>query len=143
MQWAGHISQCHITVKELVPIVIAAAIWGSQWQGQTIAVKCDNMAVVSIINKGTSHDPDAMHLARCLAFIKAKYDLELVASHIRGVENTIADALSRNNMTLFRSLTPQAHRRPAEIPDTLLDLLLVSRPDWTSNNWTELWSTIF
>ena len=143
IQWAGPIQNSHITVKELVPIVIATAIWGKQWQGQTVSIQCDNMAVVSIVNRGTSRNPDAMHLARCLAFIKARYDLDLVSSHIRGVDNSVADALSRNNMTLFRSLLPQASQQPAEVPDSLLDMLLVSRPDWTSRHWTDLWNSTF
>ena len=83
IQWAGAISNCHITVQELVPIVIAAAVWGRQWRGQTVMIRCDNMAVVSVINHGSCRNPDAMHLARCLAFIKAKMQVELVASHIR------------------------------------------------------------
>lgn len=28
LQWAGPVTECHITAKEMVPIVIAAAIWG-------------------------------------------------------------------------------------------------------------------
>ena len=36
------------------------------------AVLCDNEAVVTIINKGTTKDNECMHLVRCLAFIKAK-----------------------------------------------------------------------
>ena len=34
---------------------------------------CDNSAVVAIINKGDSKEPEAMHLLRCLAFLKAKF----------------------------------------------------------------------
>ena len=39
-----------------------------------------------------------MHLVRCLAFIKAKYEFELMATHVRGVDNPIADALSRDKL---------------------------------------------
>ena len=143
LPWEGPIKQCHITAKELVPIVVAAAVWGKGWQGQTVQVWCDNTAVVNIINRGSSRDKDAMHLARCLAFIEAKFDLDLVASHIKGVNNTLADALSRDNLTLFRSLLPQAAPEPTCIPESLLDLLLVSKPDWTSPHWTDLWNSIF
>ena len=86
---------------------------------------------------------DVMHLARCLAFIKAKFEFELLATHLLGVRNPIADALSRNHMDSFHSLLPQADDSPTAIPEALLDLLIVSRPDWTSTHWTDLWSTIF
>ncbi len=140
LPWAGQVHQWHITAKELVPIVVAAALWGSEWRGQTVLARCDNAAVVAIINKGKSKDKEAMHLARCLAFIQAEHDLILSASHIRGVENTRADALSRNDLTKFRAQCPQAATDPTLIPEALLDLLLIKRPDWTCPSWTELWT---
>lgn len=143
LQWAGPISNYHITIKELVPIVLAAAVWGHQWKGKTIRARCDNAAVVSIINSGSSRVLEAMHVMRCLAFIAAKYEFSIFATHIRGVDNTLADALSRNNESLFRSLHPQAKQSPTAIPVSLLDLLIVSKPDWLSQHWTLLWSSTF
>lgn len=143
LQWAGPIKECHTTAKELVPIVVAAVIWGGEWQGKAVQVWCDNTAVVSTINHGASRNRDAMHLARCLAFVTAKLEFELVASHIKGSDNTLADALSRDNLPMFRSLHPQAAPEPTPIPEALLDLLLVSKPDWTSQRWTSLWNNIF
>ena len=72
LPWTGPITECHLTAKELVPIVAAAALWGKEWQGQTVQVWCDNTVVVSIVNHGLSRDKQAMHLARCLVFIMAK-----------------------------------------------------------------------
>ena len=34
--WAGPISSNHITVKELAPILVAAAAWGDQWKGAVV-----------------------------------------------------------------------------------------------------------
>ena len=102
-------------------------------------VQCDNAAVVSIINH---KNPEAMHLTRCLVFIAAKWEFHLVATHIKGMDNTLADILSLDNLVLFRSLHPQADREPSTIPEALLDVLIISRPDWTSRSWTEVWSTI-
>ena len=106
-------------------------------------VLCDNEAVVAIINQGTSKDPEAMHLVRCLAFIMANWEFYLFASHVKGHTDTAADALSRNNVSLFRSVHPQAHPLPTPITVGLLDLLIVRKPDWLSPTWTELWSSIF
>ena len=82
------------------PITIAAVVRGRGWQGKVVRAWCDNEAVVCIVNQGTSRDPEVMHLVRCLAFIKARFQFELVASHIRHSSNTKADALSRNNSNL-------------------------------------------
>ena len=143
LQWGGQITSCHITTKELVPIVIAAAVWGPNWKGLTVRAMCDNSAVVAAINSGTSRAQEAMHLLRCLAFICAKFNFSMHANHIPGVDNTLADALSRNNDQLFKSLYPQGNPAPTPIPVELLDLLIVSMPDWTSVHWTQLWSSIF
>ncbi len=133
----------HITTKELVPIVLETALWGKEWQGQAVQIWCDNAAVVSVINQGSSRDKQAMHLTRCLAFIKAKFELELVAAHISGANNTKPDALSRNKLSLFHCLHPQTNSKPTNIREALLDLLLVSKPDWMSQHWENLWTSIF
>ena len=143
LQWVGPICEYHITVKELVPIVLASAIWGHNWKGMTVRARCDNAAVVAIINSGSSRVQEAMHLMRCLAFIAAKYEFTIFATHIPGVNNVLADALSQNNESLFHSLHPQANQSPTPIPASLLDLLIVEKPDWLSTHWTQLWNSSF
>jgi hypothetical protein len=48
--------------------------------------------VVAIVNSGTSRNPQAMNLMRCLAFLSAKGDFRIQAAHIRGSHNIVADA---------------------------------------------------
>jgi len=98
LEWAGNLEGSHITIKELVPITIAAAVWGPKWLGQNIEVKCDNAAVVAIINLGSCKDPEVMHLMRCLMFFMAKFQFSMYATHIAGSENSLADALSRDRL---------------------------------------------
>ena len=133
----------HITIKELVPIVLAAAVWGKDWQGQSVQARCDNSAVVAILNWGNSNDSEVMHLMQCLVFIKARFQFDLFAVHISGVRNDLADALSRNKLNHFHAHLPQAAESPTPIPQGLLDLTIISKPDWTSTHWTDLWSGIF
>ena len=40
--WPEEWKDVHITVKELVPIVIAATLWGCYWRGKTIQCWTDN-----------------------------------------------------------------------------------------------------
>ena len=114
-----------------MPIAVAAAIWGPEWSTRNIEVKCDNAAIVAVLNSGSSRDPELMHLLRCLSFFMAKF--QFTVSHVAGSKNVLADALSRNN----------ASRLPTPIPQELVDLLIVTRPDWTSSHWTRLWNSIF
>ena len=48
--------------KELLPIVLAIAIWGKCWKHKRVLVRCDNMAVVQIINHLRCKDPTMLHL---------------------------------------------------------------------------------
>ena len=141
--WVEGMEGLHITIKELIPVVMAAAIWGLDWAGKSVRLQCDNAAVVAIVNSGSSRDQDAMHLLRCLAFITATFGFTLSASHIRGVDNDLADALSRNNLAYFHCHYPQANPFPMPIPPPLVELLVRAKPDWTSASWTKLWSSIF
>ncbi len=114
----------HITVKELLPIVLGVAIWGSEWKGLTIVCFCDNAAVVAIVNSGRSKMDRAMHLMRCLSFFLARWGVSLVCRHIPGTQNGAADALSRGDLPSFQRLVPRADREPTTLPDNLLQCLV-------------------
>ena len=142
LKWPDSLPDHHITVKELIPVVIAAAIWGRNWESSHIRVRSDNSAVVAIINGGYSRDTEVMHLMRCLHFLSARYDFRLSAEHIKGSLNEAADALSRNFLSTFQTLQPSASKEPTIIPPLLLDILIGSKPDWLSTTWTSLFSSI-
>ena len=50
--WPPSWGEVHITFKELVPVVTSIVQWGYLWKGSTILCRCDNVAVVSILNTG-------------------------------------------------------------------------------------------
>ena len=104
--------------------------------GKTIRAQCDNMAVVAMVNTHSQRESEAMHLMRCLAFLETKHSFYIIASHIPGAKKVLADALSRDNQVLIHSLYPQAHKEPATIPASLLDVLIITKPDWTSHQDT-------
>ena len=141
--WSPQTRDYHITIKELLPIVLAAAVWGKYWENKAILCRCDNEAVVHIVNTGTSRDPVAMGLMRCLYFIAAKFNMLLSATHLAGKANSLADALSRNNAALFLSNYPQANHQGTPIPEALTDLLVGTQPDWTSPTWSSKFNFIF
>ncbi len=128
----------HITVKELLPIVLGVAIWGNRWVGLSVSCLCDNAAVVSIVNTGRCKMDRAMHLMRCLSFFLARWGVSLGCKHIPGVRNSAADALSRGNLPSFQRLVPDADERPTVLPDILLQCLVSGTPDWTKVDWIAL-----
>ena len=42
LKWPVTLTNAHISVKELVPIVLAVAMWGQLWRDYTIQVPSDN-----------------------------------------------------------------------------------------------------
>ena len=135
LQWPDSWSSIHITVKELVPVVIACAVWGKKWQGKSIQCVCDNAAVVAIVNSGSSKDALVMHLMRCLFFFQAVFSLSLHAVHLPGKSNVAADSLSRDKLPLFFQQVPKAPPQPTPLPPELLKAVIHHRPDWTSQTW--------
>jgi len=57
-----------IASKEMIPIVVAAAIFGKQWSQKVIQFRVDNMAVVQVINATFCSENHPMHLVRLLVF---------------------------------------------------------------------------
>ena len=103
---------------------ISAAIWGKEWKGKRVLIRCDNTAVVSSINSRYCKDPLLMQLLRCLFFLEAQYQFKLKAEHITGVHNVLADNLSRDNLVSFRQLKSVANATPSDIPSSVLQWLL-------------------
>ncbi len=124
-----------IAAKELLPIIIAAAIWGSSWVGKKVLCHCDNQAVVEVIRGGYCRESAMAHMLRCLFYLEASSDLHLSAVHIPGIDNGVADAISRNNLETFFTLFPQAVQVPCRFPPGLVEGLVVQRP-WNSADWT-------
>ena len=71
-----------------------------------------------------------MQLVRSLFFFTAHFNMALWPEHIAGVTNIAADGLSRDNRETFFAQVPYALATPSRLPQELVDLLLLSRPDW-------------
>ena len=69
---------------------------------------CDNQAIVQVWESGLSRSTDLMHLVRALFFIAAHNNFTVIVKHIRGINNSAADSLSRQQLSRFRSLVPHA-----------------------------------
>jgi len=61
-----------------------------------------------------------MTLARYAFFLCANYSIDISAVQIPGAQNNRADALSRLQISRFRSLTPDADPHPTPVPQIFL-----------------------
>ena len=72
--------------------------------------------ITKIWDKGSTPSPDIMSLVRPLFLAAAKGGFSVSLKHIAGVDNPIADALSRFQENRFKELHPDADREPTAIP---------------------------
>lgn len=143
ISWKDHpeFMDTSIAGKEMLPIAVAAAIWGKEWRGCTVEFNCDNEAVVHSLTAGSCKERNMAHMLRCLFFIEAKFNFSIVASHVPGVLNVQADALSRNQPQIFFNSNPQAITTPSSVPKELIKGL--TKLDlWTSPTWAKWFSIL-
>ena len=118
-RWPPELMHHSIEWKELYAIVIACEVWGSHWRRKRILFHCDNMAIVRIWETGLSRNSQLMYLVRALFFVAASNNFNVLIHHIPGIDNSVADALSRFQVAKFRALAPDADTNPTPIPAKL------------------------
>ena len=142
LAWEDPSQRENIATQELVPIVVAAAIWGRHWHGLHIQCDSDNQAVVAVLSSRTSKNQEIMHLLRCLFFLEASFNFSVSGAYLPGRLNELADDLSRDRLSSFLQKAPHMQSQPTQVPQLLRDLLLGSKPDWTSPSWRGMFNTI-
>jgi hypothetical protein len=101
----------HINILELMVVVVA--VWSNVelFKNKTVIVYVDNTSALSWINAMRSNSPLAQPWLRLLYLLCVTFNIHIFAIHIPGVDNVIADALSRDVQEAMRSLVRQGLRR--------------------------------
>lgn len=120
-EWKRHQRQpmWSMPCQELFPILVAATVWGSRWRNLRIQVFCDNESTVNMLNKGYTNKEPAATMLRDVMFVSMRSNFSLKARHIPGIDNSLADSLSRLQLDRFRRLAPDAEALMTSIPDNL------------------------
>ena len=108
--------------QELFSIYLACILWGPRWSGKRIRMWCDNKSVVAIINSKQSKSPRVMDLVRAVTLQTLTYNFTFTATNIPGLDNSIADSLSRFQMDHFRTLAPTASPSACTIPPPAMNI---------------------
>jgi hypothetical protein len=86
----------HIKILEMEAVFRTCHHFQDSLRNKLVLVRCDNMTVVSYINKeGGTRSPSLGMLAWKLMIWAQKTGISLVAEHVPGVDNCLADRLSR------------------------------------------------
>ena len=85
----------NIAYLEMLNIIVALKVWHKQWTGSKVQIKCDNQAVVSVLNSGRSRDGVLAEYARNIFLWTSTCNINLQVVHVPGKLNEVADLLSR------------------------------------------------
>ena len=127
--------------KRADPHCCSSSNLGQEMARKFVQARSDNLAVVATINSRASRDPSIMHLLRCLFFIEARFDIVLSAAYLPGRQNELADHISGNNISPPLLLAYNMQSGPLHVPTPLKELLVGTKPDWTSAAWTEMFNS--
>ena len=109
-EWPDSWRHRNIAILEFYPIVLSMYLWGSEMSNRQILFFTDNEALVHVINKQPCRDKQLMLV--CLT-----NNIVFKAKHIPGLQNKLADSLSRLQLQTFKQLAPAyMHQTPMEIP---------------------------
>ena len=97
------VSKNHPSIEFLELFALCAGIitWEEDLARTRIIVFCDNISVVSMVNKLSSSCKQCMKLIRLLTLNNLKYSRRVFIKHIEGRKNCLSDALSRLNFPNF------------------------------------------
>ena len=112
MPWDGATAAYPITVKELLPILIAAATWGRIWSGHRVLCLCNNQAVIACLKSRARGHKALMHLLRNLINIEAHFSFYLCPQYIDTHATTwhMTCHVTTCFLSFQRSLMPHGHQ---------------------------------
>ena len=118
----------HISILEILSIIICLKLWGKHFKGQRIIVFCDNLNVCHLLNQGNSRSEILQDCLREVCYLAACNEFEIRAQHLSSTENRISDILSRyhlndKNEDRFRDLTDGYSLQQFEVTEDMFQFI--------------------
>ena len=80
----------HIAQRELLMVLITLKLWAPQLSGKVVRINTDSQWVMNAINNSRTQDKFMLVCLRDIAWIGAKYQILLRASHISSRANQLS-----------------------------------------------------
>lgn len=114
----------NILCLEAFPVMLLFELFKSELTNKKIILHIDNEALVSTLNKQTVDHPPTMSLIRHIVLLALENNIIFKAEHVPGIQNTLADPLSRLQIEAFTQRARDQNRHiddhPTPIPPHLL-----------------------
>ena len=99
-----------IEYLELFGVTAAILVWIHLFRNRKVILFCDNKSVVDMINVTSTSCKNCMVLIRIIVLKGLLENVRVFAKHVKGVNNGLADSLSRLKMEKFHSLCKEEDR---------------------------------
>ena len=100
-----------ITVLEMFPILVSLVVWGPYLPNKKIRFRCDNEAVLHILNTMTSRSEKKMILVRATTLECMKHNMVIKITHIAGKTNVLCDLICRLCTSEISRIIPGSRQR--------------------------------
>ena len=90
---------------EMLAVLLSLRLWAATFSTYRILIYCDNMPTVEALCSGRSRDSFMCSCLRDICFLASMHDFEISAVHLPGVDNRLADCLSRWHLSSQYSST--------------------------------------
>jgi hypothetical protein len=88
-----------INILEYFTVIYYVMVWSKLLRNKVVHIKCDNTSAVSwIMRNRAKHNMAAESLARIFSLFCLSHNITIICTHIKGVDNVLADYLSRDLM---------------------------------------------
>ena len=131
--WGPFKYQPDITYLELLGVVAAVHLFAETWSGKVVKMRCDNAAVCMMVRRKAAcfRRRDLNGLLLILCELATRHRFYFWIEHIRGVDNKLADDLSRDNLAAAAEL--RAEKLLAPSPTPAIATINTLAKTWTDN----------
>ena len=110
-----------ISYLELYAVTVAVVLWLERFKNSRIAIFCDNIGVVNMINNNSSKCKNCMVLIRIIVLKSLIHNVRLSAKYVPSKQNSISDSLSRLDFPRFLHLTKgKFSNEPTRVPTGIM-----------------------
>ena len=120
----------NIQYLELYALVAAVLQWIHKYSNRKVALFCDNKNVQSAVNDSSTSCKYCMRLIRILVLHCLKANVKVKVNYVKSKDNTLADALSRGQIDLFKVEVEKAGRIVEKAPTPIPQMLLPVEKFW-------------